>query len=127
MSKVVCNYCDAPAELVSGMEIYPHRSDLIGLKFWRCQPCGAYVGCHKQNKKYDLKGDEPLGRLANAELRKAKSRVHLAFDPKWKDGSLTRQEAYAWLAGRLKIDHEDCHIGMFDVAMCDRAVSACGR
>ena len=124
---VTCPYCENDAVLVTGQTIYPHRLDLVNLKFWRCQPCGAYVGCHKQNKKHNLKGDEPLGRLANAELRKAKSRVHTAFDPKWKNGPMTRQESYAWLAGRLRIDPDQCHIGMFDLAMCDRAVSACGH
>lgn len=125
MSQVICNYCDEPAVLVSGQVIYPHRSDLAKLNFWRCQPCGAYVGCHKKNTKYGVKGDEPLGRLANAELRKAKSRAHRAFDPRWRDGPMARKEAYAWLAERLKIDPEKCHIGEFDVAMCDRVVSVC--
>ena len=125
---VNCPYCENDAELVTGQDVYPHRWDLASLKFWRCQPCGAYVGCHKRNRKYGGKRDEPLGRLADAELRKAKSRAHRAFDPRWKGGpQWARKEAYAWLAVRLKIDPEKCHIGEFDVAMCDRVVSVCAE
>jgi hypothetical protein len=120
---VTCPYCDNAAELVTGAEIYPHRPDLAALRFWRCAPCDAYVGCHKKNKKYGQDGTQPLGRLANAELRRAKSRVHRIFDPIWKNGSMTRREAYTWLAGRLNIPVEQCHVGMFDVPMCDRAIS----
>jgi len=59
---IICNYCGNNAEMVSGDAIYPHRPDLYHRKFYRCQPCGAYVGCHEGT-------DKPLGRLANAELQ----------------------------------------------------------
>lgn len=75
---VICSYCNKPAELVTGKEIYPHRPDLYPKKFWRCRPCTAYVGCHKPNAGYG-DGTRPLGRLANAELRAAKSAAHAAF------------------------------------------------
>lgn len=120
---VICPYCTGAAELVGGDTVYPHRPDLRSLKFWMCKPCRAYVGCHKKNKKYGHDGTQPLGRLANAELRRAKSRVHTLFDPLWQDGPMSRKEAYAWLAGRMNIPVDECHIGMFDVPMCDRAVS----
>jgi zinc-finger-containing domain len=119
-----CPYCGNAAELVTGAEIYPHRQDLASLKFWRCSPCDAHVGCHKRNKKYGNDGTVPLGRLANADLRRAKSRVHAIFDPIWKNGRMERREAYLWLAGRLNIPFEECHIGMFDLPTCDRAVNA---
>lgn len=102
--------------LVTGKAIYANRPDLFGLKFYLCRPCDAYVGCHK--------GTTPLGRLANAELRAAKSRAHLAFDPLWKEKYFrSRTRAYNWLAQQLKINASDCHIGMFDLDMCSRVVS----
>lgn len=107
-----CDYCGKPAELVTGDEIYPHRPDLSRLRFWRCEPCDAHVGCHRGTTR-------PLGRLANAELRRAKMAAHAAFDPLWKSGRMSRSEAYAWLADRLGIEADVCHIGMFDVAMCE--------
>ena len=123
MSHVTCPYCGNAAALVTGEAIYPHRPDLHNLRFWQCAPCGAYVGCHKPNKKMGFDGTQPLGRLANAELRKAKWDAHAAFDPLWKAGRMDRRQAYGWLAKALGIAVEDCHIGEFDVATCKRVVS----
>ena len=118
---VTCAYCNKPAELVTGKEIYPHRQDLFTKKFWRCRPCNAYVGCHKPNIGYG-DGTRPLGRLANAELRAAKSAAHVAFDPVWQEGVVKRGSAYAWLAEKLGIQAKQCHIGEFDVDQCKRVV-----
>lgn len=111
-----CDYCGEKAPLVKGVEIYPHRTDLHSLNFYLCRTCNAYVGCHKVTT-------DPLGRLANAELRAAKSRAHLSFDRLWKGKYFrSRTRAYNWLAAQLKIKTSQCHIGMFDVAMCRRVI-----
>lgn len=118
-----CPYCQNSAHLVTGQIIYPHRPDLWRFKFWLCAPCEAYVGCHKQGE-----GTRPLGRLANRELRDAKQAAHLAFDRLWRNKgkiTLTRKEAYAWLAEQLNINVKDCHIGQFDVMQCRRVVAIC--
>jgi len=112
----ICNYCGNFSKLTSGAEIYPHRKDLKNLRFYSCSGCDAYVGTHKGTVK-------PLGRLANKELRKAKSAAHRAFDPLWKLKNMTRKEAYSWLAKELGIKKEDCHIGMFDVDTCKHVES----
>ncbi len=117
---VKCPYCEAKAELVHGDAIYPHRHDLRDLKFYRCEPCEAYVGCHKGTTN-------PLGRLADAELRKAKMAAHAVFDPIWRSGRMKRTQAYQWLAAQLGIDPKDCHIGMFDVDTCCRVASICSN
>lgn len=39
----VCPYCNQPSVLVGGSVVYPHRKDLRHLKFYSCQPCGAFV------------------------------------------------------------------------------------
>jgi len=113
-----CPYCGKQAYLVGGSIIYPHRDDLASKKFYQCNPCDAYVGCHEGTVN-------PLGRLANAELRKAKMQAHAAFDPKWRNGEMKRASAYKWLAEQLKINAKDCHIGMMDVDMCKRVVDVC--
>lgn len=115
---VMCDYCDKPAKLVTGKVMYPHRPDLYGKFFYKCDPCKAWVGCHPNTTN-------PLGRLANAELRKAKSAAHAAFDPIWKSRRKSRGSAYKWLAERLGMAQQNCHIGMFDVDMCRRVVEAC--
>ena len=118
MSSVTCDYCAQNAERVSGAVLYPHRPDLAHKTFWRCEPCGAHVGCHPG-------GDKPLGRLADAELRRWKGRAHGAFDPLWKSGHMRRKDAYKWLARQLGIKPKDCHIGTMDIPTCQRVVEIC--
>ena len=118
VESIMCDYCNKPAELVYGDRIYPHRQDLHLKCFWLCESCQAYVGCHKLT-------EEPLGRLANEELRKLKQETHSAFDPMWKSKAMTRNEAYAWLAGKLGIPIPNCHIGMFDSELCRKAIQIC--
>lgn len=122
-----CPYCNATAVLVTGEVIYPWRKDLAGKNFWRCLACGdSYVGCHPGT-------DRPLGRLADAKLRLAKSHAHAVFDPIWErkmardncSKGEARAKGYAWLAGQMGIDPKDCHIGMFDVDQCMRVVTIC--
>lgn len=115
---VICPYCQKRTVLLNGQELYPHRRDLVKKLFWVCEPCGASVGCHPGTKR-------PLGRLANAMLRKAKMEAHGIFDKFWKYGRLTRAEAYRWLAKELDLTRETCHIGMFDEAMCKKVVEVC--
>lgn len=125
---VKCPYCPGrQAECVDGTTIYPHRPDLAHKRFWRCPGCGAYVGCHPPatSPKGGIgDGSVPLGRLANAELRKLKSLAHAAFDPLFRDGPMTRRQAYRWLAKELGISEDRCHIGEFDVHDCRRVIEA---
>jgi hypothetical protein len=116
--RLECPYCRRNAAQVTGKEIYPHRPDLYAKTFYQCKPCDAYVGCHPNTTN-------PLGRLANAELRTAKKLAHAVFDPIWRGGHKKRGSAYAWLSDQLGIDKKDCHIGMFDVDMCKRVVGVC--
>lgn len=128
--KILCNYCQEPATLVTGAKLYPLRHDLRRLKFWYCDNGhdAAYVGCHKKHKAFSPKGETPLGILANAELRAAKNQAHRHFDPLWRDGAfINRGIAYAWLAVQLRIPRKETHIGMFDVAMCERVVAVCSE
>lgn len=114
-----CPYCGKMSVQTSGREIYPHRPDLYSKVFYQCAPCDAYVGCHPGT-------DRPMGRLANAELRRAKLAAHAAFDPIWKGGRRNRRSAYKWLAGKLGISPDECHIGMFDVERCRKVIAICG-
>ena len=125
MPNILCPYCQKPPELVEDREIY-RRS--YGKKLYLCRPCDAWVGCHEGTT-------EPLGRLANAELRKWKQEAHAWFDPMWKKKmdreGCSKKEArtggYLWLAEKLGLRPINCHIGMFDVDMCRRVVEVCRR
>jgi len=115
LPKVVCPYCHQDALLVNSEQVYGPGRD-FGM-FWMCRPCQAWVGVHKDSPTYT-----PLGRLADAELRKWKGMVHQALDPLWKTGRVKRFEAYEILAGLLGIPNSKCHVGEFDVETCKRAV-----
>ena len=111
---IYCDYCGHEAVLVDDSEIYGRS---YGHKAWLCRNCNAYVGCHGRSEK-------PLGRLANAELRRWKMAAHASFDPLWKFGPFRRRRnaAYAWLAEQMGLPVEKTHIGMFDVAQCKRVI-----
>ena len=115
-----CDYCKQPAKLANGAVIYPHRPDLSSKWFYQCTPCCAYVGCHPNGN-----GKTPLGRLANAELRRAKQAAHAAFDPIWRNGGMSRKGAYKWLGDALGLTTKQTHIGMFDVSQCHAVVANC--
>lgn len=88
--------------------------------FWRCEPCDAYVGCHGTSKK-------PLGTLADSMTRTMRKIVHDKFDPLWKDARNkvgNRNAAYRMLAEELGIKQSECHIAMFNIERCQKAIKA---
>lgn len=120
--QVECLYCGNAAKLVDGCAIYPHRPDLSAKQFWQCKPCDAYVGCHAPGMGQG-DGTKPLGRLANAALRKAKKDAHYAFDRLWMNApqrGRARRAAYAWLADAMGLTTDECHIGEMDEKQCRR-------
>lgn len=117
---MTCQYCESPASLVDGTVIYPHRPDLAARRFWHCAPCDAYVSCHNGT-------DRAMGRLANAELRKARMEAHAAFDALWRNGQQSRNSAYRWLAEVLEMPKAKCHIALFGVEDCRRVVDVLAR
>lgn len=123
---VTCPYCSRQAELVTGKQIYPHRTDLHELNFWLCDPCNAYVGTHKAGIGWG-NGTRPKGTLADALTRDARKAAHAAFDPLWQRGDLSRRKAYAWLASALGLTVDQTHIGIFDVQTCMRTAAICRR
>lgn len=114
MQTVICDYCGTAAELVDSKVIYGRSYGMAYL----CPKCGAYVGCHAGTTR-------PLGRLADAKLREWKKRAHAAFDPIWQSNTLTRRQAYSWLAGKMGLPVEQTHIGYFNVAQCKEVVRLC--
>lgn len=118
-----CPYCGAEVVLTDAINIYHCRKSEDWGKVWVCSnypECDAYVGCHKGT-------DIPLGRLANARLRTLKAEAHKQFDPLWRSGLMSRKEAYKWLADMLGIPLEDCHIGLFDVRVCQKVIHLCRK
>lgn len=117
---VICPYCGKDAPRVTGKEVYPHRPDLQKGWFYACFPCGAWVGTHRNGN--------PLGTLANADLRRARTAAHKVFDPLWRDNpNLSRTKAYEWLSKAMGTLPEQTHIALFDVNQCQQVVALCAR
>lgn len=95
-------WCCACADYVSprltdGAEVYPHRSDLSDLPFWRCDGCGNWVGCHHKTKERT----RPLGNIPSSELKSARGHIHALIDPLWKSKKLKRSALYKRMSDKL--------------------------
>lgn len=86
---------------------------------YRCDTCLAHVGTHS-----DTDPPEPLGTLANPEVRELRRQCHDAFDVHWLNphrGRINRRKrAYAQLARFLGIPEDECHIGSWQDLECRR-------
>lgn len=119
----ICPYCSGPVSLVNNAQIYGKS---YGSWPWayRCQDreCNSHIGLHPYTAI-------PLGTIANAELRAARMAVKIVFNPIWQSHGgayrSARSKAYVWLAAQMNISVARCHIGWFDLHMCNRAVQVC--
>lgn len=119
----VCPYCAGKTKFYATSTLFYSGKDYGPV--WACEPCRAWVGCHKGT-------ETPLGRLADAELRDWKKSAHSFFDPLWaakmKKGftkNEARNLAYKWLGKQLGTTEEYTHIGMFNVDQCKKVVEIC--
>lgn len=79
--------------------------------------CDSYVGLHPFTSI-------PLGTLATKDMRTSRKNLHQVFDPIWKRRGKTRKEAYTWLSKKLRIPLSQCHVAMFDIKTCEKAIKA---
>jgi ssDNA-binding Zn-finger/Zn-ribbon topoisomerase 1 len=113
-----CPYCGSTADLCPDSVVYGRS---FGRRVWVCQnypECDSYVGVH-------FSTDDPLGRLANKELRERRIEAHAWFDPIWKAGDMSRAAAYRWLAKAMQMPVDDVHIGQFDLGLCEAVIEIC--
>ena len=87
-----CNAEIEPRE-ATGAEIYPRRPDLKDKRFWRCDTCGNYVGCHGSGRA--------LGTIPTPELRNARAKIHALLDPIWKRRLIARGDLYKRISERI--------------------------
>lgn len=125
--KPVCVECGGMGKATTGAILFPANKALDTRVFFVC-PCGAWCGSHEGTAL-------PRGRPGNALTRQMRALAHEAFDPIWrrrlgkrrdKYRADARARAYRWLAGELGLSIDDCHIGLFDAAMCERVIQVCG-
>lgn len=110
-----CNYCGKEAEWVNNKEIYGKSYGEKNQMMWLCRPCNAYVGCHNNTK-------EPLGILANKELREIKIKAKNLFKEQY-ISKYGKSKAYKYLAERMEIKPKEAHFGMFDIEMCNKFIN----
>jgi ssDNA-binding Zn-finger/Zn-ribbon topoisomerase 1 len=111
MKKIICPYCGSYADFKDSAVVYYGKSFGMMYICSNYPVCDAYVGVHNGT-------DNPLGRLANAELRKWKKRAHEVFDELWKSKRYPRSKAYKMASDMLGIPVSETHIGMFNVQDC---------
>ena len=110
----VCPYCGHEVVLTSNAEIYGKPYGKYD-KCYLCRNCRASVGTHPNG--------DPLGILANKELKELKMKAHALFDPYWKERGWKRHTAYRKLSKAMGMSMEDCHFGHFDKDTLLKAIS----
>ncbi|SEF13143.1 Protein of unknown function [Burkholderia sp. WP9] len=119
-----CDYCGARAALVKYREAeYPYREDRGAL--WACTACQAWIGIHSRSTR-----NVPLGLLADAALRDAKSRLYDALEPlvagKVRRDRVNAFEARAkairWVAGELGFEPVPGSIHNLSLDQCELAI-----
>src|SRR3546814_5367725 len=66
-NEVICPYCCMGALRMTGRELYPAKPEHANKHYFACRNCDAWIGCKDGTW-------EPVGRLADAALRRAKQR-----------------------------------------------------
>lgn len=79
-----------------------------------CPKCGRRA--KRSKTKYGYKnsccdlwswGNSPL---VDEDTHKARRKAHIAFDPLWKSGAMTRSSAYRALQRKMKMSSKQCHM-----------------
>lgn len=123
-----CNVCGGNTDDINAKtykEIYGYdRKDRAHKKFWQCENCKSYVGCHKDTY-------ESLGILADKEMRELKKECHKKFDWLWRydHGPFykNRRSAYYYLSNHLGIRPMECHFGLLDKHLLEKALLILNR
>lgn len=117
----ICWYCNCPTELVSDKDIYGPNSNFGGM-YYRCiLNKDHYVGTYSDNIT-------SLGRTADKQLRKLKSKGHKIFDPLWQGEPKffeSQPKAYDWLSEKMELELKYTHFGMFTAEQCQKAIDIC--
>lgn len=121
-NSIRCPICGAKATLRPSSVVYG-ESDKIGGYLYMCDrypKCDSYVGAHRRTL-------EPLGTLADGNLRHKRILAHRAFDRLWKEGPMTKWQAYKWLQAKFGLSSEQAHIAKFSEYMCDQLIAVCDQ
>lgn len=113
---VTCPYCGSKAKLVNGLDFLGDRAHYD--RYFVCSHyphCDSYVAVHDGTTT-------PMGPLANKQLRRLRYEAHESFNRLWVEGYMTKDDAYAWLAVKLKIPFSAAHIGQMGEYRCRQII-----
>lgn len=106
---MICPYCDQEAPWTDNALVYGKRYGKSYMCYW-CKDCDAYVGCHNNTR-------DPLGTMANKELRQMRMKVHRLIDPLWKEKGWRRAKVYSKLNDFFGYH---VHMGGSDMNVCKK-------
>ena len=118
---VKCPYCGRTAVLRDARYVY--KENALDRHLYVCSgypECDSYVGVHAGTLL-------PKGSLANADLRHKRIETHRLFDAIWKNGILSRKDAYRWLQDIFSLSSNQAHIGEFSDYRCDCLMDECRK
>ena len=121
--RIYCCGCRAEvdARLTDGKEVYPHRQDLYGLPFWKCDTCRNFVGCHHKTKERT----KPLGCIPTRAVKDARKKIHAIIDPLWQSKKLGRGKIYSELSKVLGREYHTAELR--SVAECNLILEAAAK
>lgn len=108
---VICPYCNREAPWVENKEKYGKNLGTYFMCYY-CKTCDAYVGCRKNTR-------EPLGTLANKDLRNLRKITKDFVDRLWINGG-QREQVFAYMNSFFGFNIK---INYCDEAMCERIIS----
>lgn len=115
---VRCGDCRGPMALRESPKIVDaHGKPRL---FYGCMlfpQCTGIHGAHPDGS--------PMGIPADKDTRAARVRAHEAFDGLRKARKWARRGSYVWLARKMEMEFNDCHVAMFDIPQCEAVVRIC--
>lgn len=120
-AQIKCPYCGRHAVLRKADYVYKEKALSEYLYVCTGYPeCNSYVGVHAHSML-------PKGSLANGDLRHKRIETHRMFDAIWKNGILSRKDAYRWMQDIFCLSSHQAHIGEFSEYRCDCLMDACRK
>lgn len=109
--KVICPLCGGPMKL-RGTEKHTYRDGRPHL-FYSCllwPICESTIGSDTRGNPQGVPGDK--------ETKQLRIECHQVFDSWWKNGSMTRKEAYLELQAVMEMLEAEAHFGSFNAEQC---------
>jgi len=90
--------------------------------FYGCSKWPKCAGAHSAHKD-----GTPVGIPANQATRAKRREAHNSFDSLRIELVWSRQYSYKWLAEKMGLSAEQCHIGRFNIAQCEQVINVCEK